>query len=480
MRKSYLATIWSVLDKVWSQIVSLIIGIVLARLLTPEDYGLVGISTIFITFSNVFIEAGFSNALIRKLDRTQTDFSTAFHFNVIMGVVMYLVLFISSPFIADYFDDQQLVLLTRIVSITVILNSLCIVQNAILTAELRMKEQAIINIASLIPSGLVAMYLAYRGLGVYSLVVLSVLSAFIRTLMFWVVAKWLPTLEFSKESMRYLWGFGSKLIGANFLGTVFNEIYSVLIGKYVGKSDLGLYSKGRSLSSQTDNICNGVVQKVAIPLLSRYQGDTVLLKQKYRDLTMMITCVMTLVSGILIVAAKPLIILIWGEKWVETVPIFQILLLCNIVSNVQYLTLIILQIVNHTEYTLKLEFIKKPVYLLVILLMLQFGLYGLLAAMFIVSLISTIVNMSAPSKYIGYTYIEQIKDVSKYLIAWITGSIVVFSLSNLVQLNCVVDILFRTLIMSFVYGVVLWGLRDSLFLDYIKKVHVYKKDRYGF
>ncbi len=480
MRKSYLATIWSVLDRVWSQIVGLFIGIVLARLLTPEDYGLVGISTIFITFSNVFIEAGFSNALIRKLDRTQTDYSTAFHFNVIMGVVMYLVLYISSPFIADYFEDQQLVLLTRIVSITVILNSLCIVQNAILTAELRMKEQAFINIASQIPSGLVAIYLAYRGLGVYSLVVFSVLSAFIRTLMFWIVAKWLPTMEFSKESMSYLWGFGSKLIGANFLGTVFNEIYSVLIGKYVGKSDLGLYSKGRSLSTQTDNICNGVVQKVAIPLLSKYQGDTILLKEKYRDLTMMITCVMTLVSGILIVVARPLILLIWGEKWVETVPIFQILLLCNIVSNVQYLTLIILQIVNHTEYTLKLEFIKKPVYLLVILLLLQFGLYGLLAAMFIVSLISTIVNMSAPSKYIGYTYIEQIKDVSKYLVAWVIGSVVVFSLSNFVQFNCVVDIVFRTIIMSLVYCAVLWGLRDSLFLDYIKKIQVYKKDRYGF
>lgn len=474
MRKSYAATIWSVLDRVWSQIVGFIIGIVLARLLTPEDYGLVGISMIFIAFSNVFIEAGFSNALIRKLDRTQTDYSTAFHFNVIMGVVMYLVLFVSAPFIADYFDDQQLIPLTRVVSITVILNSLCVVQNAILTAELRMKEQAIINIAAQIPSGLFAMYLAYRGLGVYSLAVQTVLSAFIRTLMFWIMARWLPTMEFSRESMCYLWGFGSKLIGANFLGTVFNEIYSVLIGKFVGKSDLGSYSKGRSLSSQADSICNGVVQKVAIPLLSKYQNDTIVLKQKYRELTMMITCVMTLISGILIVVARPLILLIWGEKWIETVPIFQILLLCNIVSNVQYLTLVILQIVNHTEYTLKLEFIKKPVFLVVILLMLQFGLYGLLAAMFIVALLATIVNMLAPRKYIGYTYMEQIKDVSKYLIAWVVGSIVVFMFSNRVELDCVVDIVVRSIIMSLVYCVVLWGLRDSLFLDYIKKIRVYK------
>ena len=466
MRKSYTATIWSVFDRVWSQIVGFIIGIILARLLTPEDYGLVGISMIFIAFSNVFIEAGFSNA-IRKLDRTQADYSTAFYFNAAMGIVMYIALYFVAPFIADYFEDKQLILLTRLVSITVILNSLCIVQNAILTAELKMKEQAIINISAQIPSGIIAMIFAYRGYGVYSLAIQTVLASLIRTMMFWLRAKWRPTIEFSSESLRYLWGFGSKLIGANFLGTVFNEIYSVLVGKYVGKRDLGLYAKGRSLSSQPESICNGVIQKVAIPLLATYQDMPAVLKEKYKELTQIITCVMTLISGILIVTAQPLVLLLWGEKWEETFPIFQLIVISNVVSYVSTLALVLLQIVNHTEYTLKLEFIKKPVCLVIILFMLQFGLYGLLVAMIICSLLATVVNMSAPMKYISYGYMEQLKDVFNYVLSLILASLSVFILTKSLTLDIkVVQMILRSFVFCVVYMGMLWILHDRILLKY--------------
>ena len=466
MRKSVSATIWSVFDKVWVQIVSFLIGIVLARLLTPEDYGLVGISMIFIAFANVFIEAGFSNALIRKLDRNQADYSTAFHFNSIMGIVMYALLFFLAPFVADYFDDDQLTLLTRIVSITVVLNSLCIVQNAILTIEFRMKEQAIINIAAQVPAGVLAMYLAYHGLGVYALAVQTVLAAAIRTTLFSIRARWLPSLEFNRESMKYLWGFGSKLIGANFLGTFFNEIYSVLIGKYVGKTDLGYYSKGRSLSTQPDNICNGVVQKVALPLLAQYQDNPTALKAKYRELTQMITCAMTLVSGLLIVCAKPLILIIWGEQWTGTIPVFQLLIVANIVSFVSYLSLVLLQIINHTEYTLKLEFIKKPVFFIIIIFSLRYGLYGLLTSLIVNSLLATLVNISAPCKYIGYKYLEQLGDVSKYVVAWLLSSLVVFGIFNYLELNNVIELILRAVLMTGLYIVTLMVMKDKIFLKY--------------
>ena len=470
MKKSVSATIWSVLDRIWAQIVSFFIGIVLARLLTPDDYGLVGISMVFIAFSNVFIEAGFSNALIRKLDRTNTDYSTAFHFNTIMGIVMYAVLFICTPWIADYFDDKQLIPLTRFVSITVVLNSLCIVQNAILTAEFRMREQAIINIAAQVPSGLVAVYLAYIGWGIYALAVNTVLSAFIRTAMFWIVTKWWPSWEFSMQSMRYLWGFGSKLIGANFLGTVFNEIYTILIGKYVNKTDLGLYSKGRSLSTQPETICNGVIQKVALPLLANAQNDADLLREKYRELTKMVTCVMTIISGILIVIARPLIILLWGKAWEGSVIAFQLLLLASVIGYVQSLTLVLLQIVNQTGYTLKLELLKKPVYLLVIFLSIQYGLIGLLIAYVINSVWGTIVNMSAPHKYISYSYLEQFKDILVYGAAWFIGSLLVWGYSLLIHPCNVVDILLRMLIMVIIYLGILGLVKDEVFMKYSKQI----------
>ena len=477
MKKSVSATIWSVLDRVWAQIVGFFIGIILARLLTPEDYGLVGISMVFIAFSTVFIEAGFSNALIRKLDRTNTDYSTAFHFNAIMGVVMYAALFIGAPWIADYFDDKQLIPLTRLVSITVVLNSLCIVQNAILTAEFRMREQAIINIFAQIPSGLLAIYLAYRGMGIYALAVQTVLSSLIRTVMFWIVTRWWPSWEFSMESMRYLWGFGSKLIGANFLGTVFNEIYTILIGKYVNKADLGFYSKGRSLSTQPETICNGVIQKVALPLLANTQSDTDLLREKYRELTKMVTCVMTIISGILIVIAKPLIILLWGEAWEGSVIAFQLLLLASVIGYVQSLTLVLLQIVNQTGYTLKLEFLKKPVYLIIIFLSIQYGLIGLLIAYVVNSLWGTVVNMSAPHKYISYSYYEQFKDVLIYVAAWIAGSFLVWGYSLLIQPCYVVDILLRMVIMAVIYVGFLGLMKDEVFMKYSKQIYLTCKNK---
>lgn len=476
MKKSFVATFWSVFDKVWTQFVSLLIGIVLARLLTPEDYGLVGICMVFIAFFGVFVEAGFSIALVRKLDRTQTDYSTTFYFNVIMGFVVYLVLFISAPWIAAYFDDERLIPLTRIVSISVIFNSFCIVQNAILIIGLRMKEQAFINMASQIPSGGIAIYLAYRGLGIYALAVQTVLAALINALLLWVRAKWHPSLEFSKESMKYLWGFGSKLLGSNILGTIYNEIYSVLIGKYVGKADLGLYSRGRSLAYQPDAICCRVVNKVVLPILSRYQDNPDLLKAKYKELTMLMMCTMTLISGVLICAAYPLILLVLGIKWTGAVPVFQLLVLAAWAYYISYMSLVLLQVANHTDYLLKLEFIKKPVSLLTIFFSLQYGLYGLLIAFVLNRVMETVVNMSAPWKYIKYTYGEQLFDIAKYIVAWIVGSIVVFGLSDLIKLNFFVDVFMRSVIMCIVYIGVLWLMKDVIMMKYGTLVWAKTKD----
>ena len=466
MRKVVSATIWSVFDRVWAQIIGFVIGIILARLLTPEEYGLVGISVMFIAFANVFIEAGFSNALIRKLDRTNADYSTAFYFSALMGLIMYIILYISAPWIAVFFEDDQLVLLTRFVCLAVVFNSLCIVQNAILTAELKMRQQAVINISAQIPSGLLAVWLAYRGYGIYALAVQTVLAAFLRTILFAIAAKWRPTMEFSMNSMRYLWGFGSKLIGANFLGSVFNEIYTVLIGKYVGKSDLGLYSKGRSLSCQPELVCTGVIQKVAVPLLANVQEDSAMLKNKYKELTRLVMCVMALISGILIVIAKPLILLLWGPVWEGTVPVFQVLLIASLISYVQSLTLVLLQIVNHTEYTLKLEFVKKPVYLVFIIVLLHKGLLGLMIALVLTSLWATIVNMSAPHKFISYSYLEQMKDVIPYFIACTLGGIVTYGISVILPHSYILEIVVGFVMLSLIYVGLLWLIHDEIVLKY--------------
>ena len=261
MTRNIGAFFWTVSDKIGIQLFSFVIGIFLARLLTPFDYGVVGLSTIFIALTDMLIESGFSNALIRKQDRSQTDLSTAFIFNVSLSLILYVLLFFLSPYIANFFDTPVLSPVLRIVSINVVVNSLCVVQNAVFLAEFRLKILTIINFVSLFPSSAVALYLAFYGYGVYALVMQSVLAGVIRLVLLWYFAKWRPSLVFSNQSFTYLWGFGSKLILTRFIGICFNKVNTFIIGKYIGKTDLGYYSKAESLSSQPDTLISGVITK---------------------------------------------------------------------------------------------------------------------------------------------------------------------------------------------------------------------------
>lgn len=462
-------------ERVGAQATSFVIGIVLARLLSPEDYGLIGISMIFIAFANVFIDSGFSNALIRKLDRTDTDLSTAFYFNLIIGCTLFIIIYISAPIIAVYFDSEKLVSLVRIVAILVLTNSLCVVQNAILTSELRIKVQAIINTLSLIPSGIIGIYMAYRGYGVYSLAIQSVSSAVIRTFALWFVAKWRPILIFSKESLAYLWGFGSKLIAANLLGTVFNEIYTIIIGKFVGKEDLGYYSKARSLSSQPDSICNGVIQKVAIPIFSKYQDNRYLLREKYSEATKFLFYGMGLIIAVLISIAHPLIVLLWSDSWIGSIFPFQMLLIASLFSPPSTLNLSLLQVINHTGYTLKLELVKKPIFLVLIIIGSFFELYGLLYVQIVISILAVIINMKASQKFIGYTYRCQIKDILPYLLSLVVSSVPVYSIVAKMQSHIVLQIILGAILTTAIYHICLLIFKDSIIILLYNKLRTINK-----
>lgn len=244
------AAFWSLVDKFSTQAVSFIISIILARLLTPTDYGIVGLMSIFLVISNVFIDAGFGNAIIRKTDRTAADLSTAFYFNISISCIIYIILWFLAPYISLFFNEPLLVPLVRIASFNLVLGSLCIVHQALLTVDLRIKEQTYIALISQIPAGIIAIFCAYKGLGVYSLAIQALIASLVKCLAFWYVAKWAPHRVFSKDSFRYLMGFGSKLVCANVIGVAFDKIYSVLIGKYIGKAQLGYFTKAEALDSQ--------------------------------------------------------------------------------------------------------------------------------------------------------------------------------------------------------------------------------------
>lgn len=414
--RSFWGALWSFVDIFSRQILTFLIGIILARILSPSDYGLIGVLTIFITLSNVFIEGGFSNALIRKLDRNDRDYSTAFYFNIAVGVVFYMFLYSISPLVASFFDAPILSSLLRVVGLNVLFNSFCIVQNAILTAGLRIRIQTIISISSQIPMGIFAIYLAYKGYGVWALAIQQVGTTFLRTILLWIVAKWRPKSKFDKQSFLYLFNFGSKLVGANLLGTFFNEIYSFVIGKYIGKSSLGYYTKGKSLAEQPKGIITGVIQKVAIPTLVNYQSDKTKLREVYAKYIEVTSFIMFPIMMTLILIAPSLIVVLWTEKWLSVVILFQVLCFGYAWEPIGALNMSLLQVVNRTDYLLKLEFVKKPLLLIILFISIRWGIYGIVIGQACYSILATIINMQITRNILSYRYRDQFKDILKYFL----------------------------------------------------------------
>ena len=416
------AVLWSFLERFSSQIVSFIIGVILARLLSPSDFGIIGIVTIFISLSNVFVDAGFSNAIIRKQNKTKEDLSTAFYLNVIIGIVIYFCLYILSPYISKFFEEPILIPLIRIVGLNILLASFCIVQNAILTSQLNIRSQTYINLCSQVFSGLIAIALAYSGYGIYALAVQMVLASFIRTVSFWLYTKWTPSWCFNQSSLKYLLSFGSKLLGANLIGTFFNEIYSILIGKYIGKSELGYYTKASHLNVNITSISTGIIQKIALPILAKQQDNLTILRDNFRLFMRLLILIIAPITASFFFLAEDIIVLLWSEKWMPSVPIFRLLIIGALWSPIGTLSLILMQVINRTGLILKLEFPKKVLYSVIIFIAFPFGVIGLAVAQAIINFAAAIINMLPTKRILQYDYVEQWIDISKYIIyAFILG-----------------------------------------------------------
>ena len=465
------ATLWSFIERFSTQIISFLIGIVLARLLSPDDYGVVGLTTIFISISNVFIDSGFANGLIRKIDRTEKDLSTAFIFNIIIGVIAYIILWILSPYIAKYFDEPLLKILIKIVGLNVLFNSFCIVQTAILTAKLDVRGQTFINLLTLLPAGILAICLAYHNYGLYALVYQTICASFLRVVLIWIYTKWKPSARFSYESFKYLWSFGSKLLCANLIGTIFNEIYTILIGKYIGKRDLGFYAKSSSLNAQVDSIFSGIIQKIALPILSKYQFNSIELFVRYREFLCYLVLILSPLIAILFAISEDVIVLLWSEKWKPCVIIFQLLIIGTIFNPLSNLSLSLLQVLGKTHVILKLEFPKKTIYCIFILIGFYYGLIGLVTARVFVNITGAFINIWVTKKYINYSYKSQIIDIFKYIILAFLVTILSMSLINFI--NPILNILCQMIIIPSLYLILLFFFKDEMLISlyiYVKGI----------
>lgn len=386
-------------------------SIVLARLLSPDEYGLIGILTIFISVFNAIVDSGFTNALIRKNNASDTDYSTVFYVNMVVSVFMAAALFLCARPIASFFGREELVALTQAMSCIVIINALSIVQKARTTKAIDFKIQTKITLISAIISGVIGIVMAYMGYGVWALVGQQISCQLLTTALFWIYNKWLPSLVFSWESFREMWSFGWKLLVSGLIDTLWKEIYQVVIGKCYAPETLGLYTRAKQFSDLCSTNLTSIIQRVSYPVLSSIQDDKVRLREAYKKViktTMLPTFV--LMFGMAAVA-KPMIMVLIGEKWLGCVGFLQIICIYGALYPLHAINLNMLQVQGRSDLFLKLEIIKKIINIGPLLLGIFVDIYLMVGSSIITSCISYYLNAYYSGPFLNYSIKEQVKDI---------------------------------------------------------------------
>lgn len=404
-------TMWSAVENVTRLGITFVVSIILARLLSPEEYGLIGILAIFISLFNAIVDSGFTSALIRKQDATDTDYSTVFYINLVLSLFLAAVLFLCARPIAVFFERPELVALTKVMSSVVVINALAIVQRARTTKAIDFKTQTKITFIASICSGVVGITMAYMGYGVWSLVSQQVCNQLLSTIFFWVYNKWMPKLIFSWVSFKEMWAFGSKLLVSGLIDTTWKEIYQVVIGKCYSPATLGLYARAKQFADLCSTNLTSVVQRVSYPVLSSIQEDRERLKSGYQRVirtTMLPTFVLMLGMA---ACAESMIKVLIGEQWLECVPMLQIICTYGMLYPLHALNLNMLQVQGRSDLFLRLEIIKKAIAVVPLLLGVFVDIYLMLAGSLVTSLFSYYLNAYYSGPFLNYSIKEQVTDI---------------------------------------------------------------------
>lgn len=423
--KTVKGVIWSSIDRFSAQGIQFVFSILIARLLLPEDYGVIAMLNIFLAVSQTFIDSGFGTALIRKIDRTETDFSTVFYFNIAVASVFYVILFFCAPAIANFYETPLLESVTKVVALNLIINSLSGIHNAKLSIAIDFKSRAKISIITTLLTGAVGLWMAYAGYGVWALVFQNLFSNVLRTVMLWIIVKWHPQLVFSWKSFKELFSFGSKLLASGLLDTLYNNIYTLVIGKVFSPSTLGVYSKASTLAKFPSSNITSVLQGVTFPVLSTIQDEEDRLADAYkRFLRLSAFIVFPLMVGLSAVA-DPFIRLVLTDKWKGAIYILQIICFNMMWYPIHAINLNILQVKGRSDYFLKLEIIKKIQGVLVLCITVPLGIIAMCYGSLISSLVCLVWNTYYTKKLIGYGYFSQMRDLLPVLVhSLVMGGIV--------------------------------------------------------
>lgn len=465
---------WTGIERLATQAIQFIIGIIIARILMPSDYGIVGMLAIFIAIAQTFLDSGFASALIQKKDRTDVDYSTVFYFNIVIALVLYGMFYVSAPWIASFYNMPVLTEVTRMTTLSLIISGLTIVQHAKLIIDLRFKHLALASIVSVSVSGVCGIIMAYNGFGVWALVYQGLISAASRTSILWLSSKWNPRLVFSVSSFKRLFSFGSKLLCSGMINTIYSNLYTLVIGKAFNAAEVGFYNRANQFATLPSNTVTQMVVNVNFPILSQMQDDNERLVKSYRKLLCAPLFILTPVLLGIAAVGYPLVEIVLGHKWLPCVPYLQILCIGCLFNPLTHINLNLLYVKGRSDLVLKLELIKKPIGFLILLISIPFGIWWMCFGAALYNAIAFIFNCHYTKKILNYGLFSQLRELSNIFI----NGVVMFFLVTLSMLPF--GEVWLKLLFGIATGIVSYTLyavitKDSSFNDIkeiiIKKIH---------
>ena len=444
--------VWTMISKYSHMVISFVSGIILARLLTPHDYGCIGMLTIFMVLAEAFIDGGFGSALIQKKNPTQEDYSTIFFWNMAVAAILYSILYFSAPAIARYYHIPLLSSVLRVQALILFIYAFNVVQKNQLRKDLNFKVIAIVSIGTSVIALCVTIIMAYKGFGVWALVTQNIIVAAIPALVFWFFLKWRPQFVFSLKSFKELFGFGFYMLLATLLQRFSSQIQGLLIGRVYSSSTMGYYSKALSTESLASHSISSVISSVTYPLYAQIQDDKAALINVIKRVTMTISYVSFPIMFILLLLAKPLFVLLYSDRWLDSVPYFQVLCLAGLAVCLQSVNLQTISAIGKSKVMFSWSVVKSVNRIVFVVGGLAlFGMKGLLCGVVVTNWVSLLINMCLVSKHIGYKLKEQIFNLLPILIVSALAAGISYGVGSLLHLGLYADGIVKLLVYLMVY-----------------------------
>lgn len=458
---------WSVVNSVAGRIIGFLLGVILARLLSPSDFGTVGMTAIFVSLASVLVDSGFSLSLVRKANITKEDTSTVFFFNLVISIIICSVLCLLSYRIALFLKVPEVEGILKVSAMTLVVGALGSVQFALLTKAVDFKKQAIITLSAQMLSGVLGIYLAYYGYGVWAIVWQSFAAAAIRTFIVWIVSDWHPNMCFSISSFKELFGFGGNLAINGLLDIFFRDGTGLIIGKYYTPEQLGFYSRGQSTAQLPSSFLYGMVGNVTFPVLAKIQDDDERLLLVYRKFMKMFSLIIFFVMTLLIAVAKPLTIVVFTSKWEDSIVYLQLFCFIYMLYHVHALNFNYLMVKGRSDWALKKELINKGVKFVLLLSLINFGVLYICIAFCISSVFDIIVNTVVNGHLFNYGFRKQCSDFIPYLLLSLVCCAPAFASSYLID-DIYISLLIGITMPSTIYVSCLLLRKDEVFNELIK------------